>query len=436
MLKFKACARSIQGRRQFIQQEGLLLVGVDVSKSKHDACLGTQAGIMTRKLTFANDREGFDRLEEALRTHLRRIQGRQVLVAMEPSGIYWYGLYHRLRRCGYPVCLVDTKAVSNNRKTMPDGHSKTDPKDARCIHDLLLQGKFFLPVQRDDELAAAYRLLRRHMALKKRISQVRNRLRGALHLSFPELNALIGDLTSPTSIRFLRANPTPEAVLRNGRKRFLSKWKPRRRCGQWRPEKLSRIYELAKRSIGLRDPYRTDEFEIRLLTDDLADAVERAQLWLDKAIELLQHRDDFLRLLQLPRIGKATAAAILCALGNIDEYDNGKQIVKLAGLDIRQFSSGETIHRRPRISHLGSAFLRHWTYFYALRLVAHEPPFTALHLRRKQRSPGKGAGQRALMAVCDKILRIIYRMLANQEDYCPQRDKQLADYYGQNTQVA
>ena len=53
-------------------------------------------------------------------------------------------------------------------------------------------------------------------------------------------------------------------------------------------EKFSQIYELAKRSIGLRDPYRIDEFEIKTLAQDFTDALVKQQFWLNKAIELLQ----------------------------------------------------------------------------------------------------------------------------------------------------
>ena len=38
-------------------------------------------------------------------------------------------------------------------------------------------------------------------------------------------------------------------------------------------EKFQQISELAKTTIGLRDPYRMDEFEIKALPHDLADAV-------------------------------------------------------------------------------------------------------------------------------------------------------------------
>lgn len=435
-MRLKDYARNHNRRKEYIGQPDLLLIGIDVSKAKHDGCVGTTRGVIRKKLEFMNDREGYRYFEETIRQILFQQKCRRVLIGMEPSGIYWQGLYERLRICGFGVCLVDCQSVKNNRRTMQDGASKTDRKDAYSIFDLLQQAKFFLPVERDKELQAAYRLMRRHMALKKRISRIRNQLRGVLHLSFPELNNEIKDLTQPTSLRFLQAYPTPESILRNGRKRFVSRWQRRRRCGQWRPAKFERIYKLAQESIGLKDPYRCDEFEIKALAADLGEAVGKQQVYLDKAIDLLEHREDFQGLLTLPRIGKATAAAILTAIGNISEYRNGKQLVKLAGLDIRQYESGSSVRKRPRISHIGSAYLRQWLYNFALRLIAHDEHFKAYFNRCKKRSPGKGEGLRAMMAVCDKALRIIFRILKYQEKYTPEKDKINAEFYRKQQKAA
>ena len=71
-----------------------------------------------------------------------------------------------------------------------------------------------------------------------------------------------------------------------------------------------------------------------------------------------------------------------------------------------------------------------------MRLVAFDPDFQCLFKRRKKNSPGKGAGQRALVAICDKILRIIYRMLKNQVQYSPEKDKIVAAYYQQQSKLA
>jgi transposase len=119
----------------------------------------------------------------------------------------------------------------------------------------------------------------------------------------------------------------------------------------------------------------------------------------------------------------------LTALGNISEYSNGKQLVKLAGLDIRYFESGSSIKRRPRISHVGSAFLRHWVFHYGLRLIAHVPEFKTLFQRYKKKSPGKAAGLRGMMVVCDKVLRIAFAMLSKSEPYKPEMDSKTAAYY-------
>ena len=435
-MRLQEYGRNPNKRKEYVHQPDLLLVGVDVSKAKHSACLGTQTTVSCRQLEFTHTREGFRRFEQTLRAHLVKNKCQRMLIAMEPSGIYWQALYERLKSCGYGVCLVHCQAVRNNRKTMPDGTSKTDEKDAYSIFDLLRQGKFFLPVDRDPELQAAYRLMRRHMALKKRVSQLRNHLRAAIHLTFPELNPLVKDLTQPTALRFLQVNPTPTSILRNGQRHFLETWQPRSRCGQWRPEKFQQLYDLAQHSIGLSDPYGIDEFEITALAHDLADALAKQQLWLDKAIALLAPRTDFQVLMQLPRIGQPTATAILTAIGDLSTYTNGKQLVKLAGLDIRLFESGSSIRKLPKISHVGSAYLRYWLYHYALRLVAHEPHFTAYYQRRKHQSPGKGAGQRALIAVCDKTIRMIYRILTDYEPYDPKKDQSIAEYYAAHQKAA
>ncbi len=35
--------------KEYVQHPSLLLVGIDVSKAKHDACIATQTGIIQRK---------------------------------------------------------------------------------------------------------------------------------------------------------------------------------------------------------------------------------------------------------------------------------------------------------------------------------------------------------------------------------------------------
>jgi hypothetical protein len=191
---------------------------------------------------------------------------------------------------------------------------------------------------------------------------------------------------------------------------------------------LQQLSELAQHRIGLLDPYRLDEVAITALAHDLTDARGQHQWWLDHALAVREPRPDCQLLRQLPRSGAPTAAAILTALGEIRQSGNGTQLVTLAGLDVRLCESGSSIRKLPKISPMGSASRRHGLSHDALRLVAHDPHCRAYDQRRKPPAPGTGAGQRALMAVCDKTIRMLSRILTDQAPYNPQKDKSMAEY--------
>ena len=144
-MRLKDYGRNSKLRKVYVQTLRLLLVGVDIGKSSHSACFGTQAGTVAEKFEFSNTRDGFDKLEHLIRKLRFETKSKRVLIGMEPSSLYWYSLHQRLQSCGFGGCLVNCLAVRNNRLTMSDGASKTDPKDAHSVFDLLVQGKFFLP---------------------------------------------------------------------------------------------------------------------------------------------------------------------------------------------------------------------------------------------------------------------------------------------------
>ena len=100
-MRLQEYGRNPNKRKEYVHHPDLLLVGVDVSKAKHNACMGTQTTMSCRKLEFTHTREGFRRFEQALKAHLVKNGRQRLLIAMEPSGIYWQALYERLHSCGY-----------------------------------------------------------------------------------------------------------------------------------------------------------------------------------------------------------------------------------------------------------------------------------------------------------------------------------------------
>ena len=404
----------------------MLWVGVDISSRQHEACVGTSDRVLRRRLTIANTRDGLAQLEAAISKEGRTIRAQAVIVGMEPSGVYWKPLAAQLRQRGYAVVLVHTKAVRHNRQTMRDG-SKTDSKDAFAIWDLLRQGKFFLPLERDAEHEAAYRLMQHYAASRRRSAQIRNQLRAVLALAFPELNERFRHLDGKTALAFLAKNPTPASIRRPGRQRFLTRW--RGPHGRWGHKFFEELYELAKHSIGLEEPTGSFEAEIQTLVAEFRRALEDQEHWFQQALARLEHRPEYPLLLSIKGIGPKIAVGLLASLGNVRHFECGKQWVRLAGLDVQLFESGDSVHRTPRISRQGKSLLRTWLYHAAVILVRFDGPFRELYERRKASSPGKGAKSRALMAVADKLVRVIFAMLRDGRVYDPHHDQKIKEVY-------
>ncbi len=90
-MRLKNYGRNQKKRKEYIQQNGLLLVGVDVSKAKDDACMGTLDSVRCR-IGFKNARAAFKGFEDAIRKNVFRNKCKRVLVAMFLIVKFYYNL--------------------------------------------------------------------------------------------------------------------------------------------------------------------------------------------------------------------------------------------------------------------------------------------------------------------------------------------------------
>jgi hypothetical protein len=91
-----------------------------------------------------------------------------------------------------------------------------------------------------------------------------------------------------------------------------------------------------------------------------------------------------------------------------------RQWVAYAGLDPRHYTSGTSVHKKPRISKAGNKHMRHALFMPALVAVQHDPHLRAFyqHLLAK----GKFKMQ-ALVAVMRKLLHALHAMFKNHQPY-------------------
>ncbi|GGD83684.1 hypothetical protein GCM10010911_47330 [Paenibacillus nasutitermitis] len=67
-----------------------------------------------------------------------------VIVGMEPTGHYWFGLAHWLLDQGMEPVLVNPHLVKKNKENRDHTPSKSDHKDALVIADMVKNGYYSL----------------------------------------------------------------------------------------------------------------------------------------------------------------------------------------------------------------------------------------------------------------------------------------------------
>ena len=156
-----------------------------------------------------------------------------------------------------------------------------------------------------------------------------------------------------------------------------------------------------------QDLRRSIEFHQRALA-----RLTKQALQLIAADPLLEER--FQQLDSIPGIGSTSAVALLAELNLLGSDYDIRQWVALAGLDVREYSSGTSVHKKARITKTGNRHLRRALYMPALVAVQHDPYIAAFYRRLLDRGKAK---MQALVAVMRKLLHAIFGMFKHREQY-------------------
>jgi len=116
----------------------------------------------------------------------------------------------------------------------------------------------------------------------------------------------------------------------------------------------------------------------------------------------------------IPGIGETSALQLLGELAVLAPDLEARQWVAYAGLDPRQYTSGSSVHKKPRISKAGNKHLRRALYMPALVAVQHDPYLGGFYQHLLARGKLK---MQALVAVMRKLLHAIHAMFKKHQLY-------------------
>ncbi len=116
----------------------------------------------------------------------------------------------------------------------------------------------------------------------------------------------------------------------------------------------------------------------------------------------------------VPGIGETSAVQLLGELGVLAPDLDARQWVAYAGLDPREYTSGTSVHKKPRISKAGNKHLRHALFMPALVAVQHDPHLRAFYQHLLAQGKVK---MQALVAAMRKLLHALHAMFKTHQRY-------------------
>ena len=120
-------------------------------------------------------------------------------------------------------------------------------------------------------------------------------------------------------------------------------------------------------------------------------------------------------MLSIPGLGEISAATILSEYGDISNFSSPNKMLAFAGLEPSIIQSGTLENNGKMVKH-GSGHLRYNLMNTALVVLRFSPTFYDYYL--KKRSEGK-CHRVALSHVCKKLIRVIYSLEKNNNDFDP-----------------
>lgn len=397
-----------------------LIVGVDIGSETNFARAFNWRGqeLSKKVFRFSNSKEGFQSFLGYLNTYVTIASAQQVIVGCEPTGHYWFNLARYLEENNINLALVNPYHVKQIKELDDNSPKKTDLKDPKTIAKLVVDGRYSYPYLPEGIYADLREAVSSRERIVKELNAITNRIKRWLKIYFPEYLAVYKNFSAESGLTVLESVPLPQDILRLGPEGVNQLWRDKKLRAVGMKRALT-LVEAARNSIGLRGG-SCARMELQLLLEDY----RAKQDQLGKITEVLE--EETLRvpyadkLLAIKGVGLITVAGFLSEVGDIRRFDSPKQIQKLAGLEVKETSSGK--HRgRSSISKRGRKRLRKILFQVMLPMIQNNAEFCEIYQYFTTRQKNPLTGKQAVVAAGCKLIRVFYAILKHGVDYDPQK---------------
>jgi transposase len=379
-------------------------IGVDVAKEIHWATAMNDMGEIVLDRAFRNE-------PQAVAAFVREVQalGGDRRVGVDIMGGITSLLTTALLEVGEQVVHVTGIAVNRARQGTRGGETKSDPRDARAIADLVRVRRDLRAVKLDSEDLASLRVLvGQRTALvadqTARLARIHD-LMAAIH---PELEHAL-DLTRSGPLVLLSKHCTAAELRKIGNTRLARLLTEEKVRGA--AELAAKAVAISKRhTVRIRGEAAAASVVRELATDALVarERVARVTAQLD---DLLARNDDAGIVMTMPGMGVVLTSELLVEVGEFARFSSSDALAAAAGIAPVQRQSGKTNFRRRAAG--GNK---------GLKRVFYQSAFSSLHDSRsrafyaRKRKEGKRHHQ-AVLALARRRVDVLWAMLRDRTPY-------------------
>jgi transposase len=351
-----------------------------------------------------------------------------VTVACEPTGSRWMQVQFLACLRALAMVCVQPLATHLARESEDYTRDKSDYKDAVLIARLALQLQCYVP----EDISEVWARLRHHGARREelitRSSAAVLQIRDLLSLAWPvALTAAAGPLESTTwlaamAVVLQRCNGRPETVARMGLEKFttavrreLPRWGAQRPCGRI----LRAVYAAVHEQAAAVPAHRAGALQrVGWAMDDLRTA-RTQQGQVETAMTTILGELGLSDLVaSIPGLSLPAAAAILAECGDPTRFNSGRALVKHAGLNPAENTSG-AFRGRTRTSKRGRPRLRLAAWRAAWAVIRHNPVMAARYQHLTTRADNPLTPRQAQAACAATLLRWLHAITTTATPYDP-----------------
>jgi transposase len=407
--------RGLRAKRVRTVEEGTLIATVDIGVTNNTGYCTTLDGRSTKSFRFDNTKEGFEKFWCITVASKNRFGCDEVVVGYESTGPYAEPLVHYLANKQVEIVQVNPMHTKKMKEVNDNSPLKTDDKDPRVIADIIRLGRALTIVVPGGD--AAY-LRRLNNARERHVGEqtaLLNRLQQLVFLIFPEFKTVLKNIKGKTAQYILKRYTLPERIGTLSEE-ALGEEMRKRSMGKFGIKEAQSLIGLARETVGIKEGLAGIFMDIRHILTQL-EAERRFISEIEAEMGAVLGRIPYsIRLLSIKGLGTVSVAGLIGEVGDFSKFSTQSEIMKLAGLDLYEISSGKRKGQR-RISKRGRSLLRKILFYAAIQMIRKN----GIMYEYYARLTGRGMERmRALIAVSRKLLRIIHAIVRDNRDYAGQ----------------